>query len=73
MAYLAVCFETKRKGIQASIIDNIYNAFLQLKKLIRIQSIPLFLFFLISIIFINVTVVGNIIFTETIKNLLWSI
>ena len=72
MAYLAVCFETKRKGIQASIIDNIYNAFLQLKKLIRIQSIPLFLFFLISIIFINVTVVGNIIFTETIKNLLWS-
>jgi len=26
MAYLAVCFETKRKGIQASIIDNIYNA-----------------------------------------------
>ena len=72
MAYLAVCFETKRKGIQASIIDNIYNAFLQLKKLIRIQSIPLFLFFLISIIFINVTVVGKIIFTETIKNLLWS-
>ena len=26
MAYLAVCFETKRKGNNASIIDNIYNA-----------------------------------------------
>ena len=56
MAYLAVCFETKRKGIQASIIDNIYNAFLRLKKLVRIQSIPLFLYFLISIAAINVTV-----------------
>ena len=64
MAYLAVCFETKRKGIQASIIDNIYNAFLRLKKLLRIQSIPLFLYFLISIIVINVTVTGNIIFSE---------
>ena len=70
MAYLAVCFETRRKGIHASIIDNIYNAFLQLKKLIRIQSIPLFLFFLISIIFINVTVIGNLVFTETIGNLI---
>lgn len=70
MAYLAVCFETRRKGIHASIIDNIYNAFLQLKKLIRIQSIPLFLFFLISIIFINVTVIGNLVFTETISNLI---
>lgn len=38
MAYLAVCFETKRKGIQASIIDNIYNAFLRLKKLLRISA-----------------------------------
>ena len=54
MAYLAVCFETKRKGNNASIIDNIYNAYLRLKNLIRIQSIPLFLFFFISIIFINV-------------------
>ena len=49
MAYLAVCFETKRKGNNASIIDNIYNAFLQLKKLIRIQNIPLFLFYFIFI------------------------
>ena len=56
MAYLAVCFETKRKGIQASIIDNIYNAFLQLKKLIRIQSIPLFLFFLISFYFLFIKI-----------------
>ncbi len=70
MAYLAVCFETKRKGIQASIIDNIYNAFLRLKKLVRIQSIPLFLYFLISIAAINVTVVGNIVLSETIKNLI---
>ena len=70
MAYLAVCFETKRKGIHASIIDNIYNAFLQLKKLIRIQSIPLFLFCLLSIMCINVTVAGEIILSETIKNLI---
>ena len=47
MAYLAVCFETKRKGNNASIIDNIYNAYLRLKNLIRIQSIPLFFFFFI--------------------------
>lgn len=72
MAYLAVCFETKRKGIQASIIDNIYNAFLRLKKLLRIQSIPLFLYFLISIIVINVTVTGNIIFSESVKNIIKS-
>lgn len=51
MAYLAVCFETKRKGNNASIIDNIYNAYLRLKNLIMNQSIPLFLFFFISIIF----------------------
>ena len=70
MAYLAVCFETKRKGIQASIIDNIYNAFLRLKKLVRIQSMPLFLYFLISIMVINVTVAGNIILSENIKNLI---
>ena len=63
MAYLAVCFETKRKGNNASIIDNIYNAYLRLKNLIRIQSIPLFLFFFISIIFINVTIVANLIYS----------
>lgn len=73
MAYLAVCFETKRKGNNASIIDNIYNAFLQLKKLIRIQNIPLFLFYFISIVFINVTVVCNMVFSETVKNLINSI
>lgn len=73
MAYLAVCFETKRKGNNASIIDNIYNAFLQLKKLIRIQNIPLFLFYFISIVFINVTVVCNLVFSETVKNLIKSI
>ena len=72
MAYLAVCFETKRKGVQASIIDNIYNAFLRLKKLVRVQSIPLFLYFLTAIIVINVTVVGNIVLSETIKNLIKS-
>lgn len=73
MAYLAVCFETKRKGNNASIIDNIYNAFLRLKKLIRVQSIPLFLFIFVAIIFINVTIVCNLVFSETISNLLGNI
>ena len=72
MAYLAVCFETKRKGNNASIIDNIYNAYLRLKNLIRIQSIPLFLFFFISIIFINVTIVANLIYSDTLSNLIGS-
>ena len=69
MAYLAVCFETKRKGNNASIIDNIYNAYLRLKNLIRIQSIPLFLFFFISIIFINVTIVANLIYYYVIRGI----
>ena len=72
MAYLAVCFETKRKGNNASIIDNIYNAYLRLKNLIRIQSIPLFLFFFIAIIFINVTIVANLIYSDTLSNLIGS-
>ena len=38
----------------------------------RIQSIPLFLYFLISIIIINVTVTGNIIFSESVKNIIKS-
>ena len=69
MAYLAVCFETKRKGNNASIIDNIYNAYLRLKNLIRIQSIPLFLFFFIAIIFINVTIVANLIYYYVIRGI----
>ncbi|MGN0327410.1 MAG: glycerophosphodiester phosphodiesterase family protein [Lachnospira sp.] len=69
MSYLAVCFETKRKGYNASIIDNMYNALLRMKKLAGVKIIPLFLFYFISIIFVNVTTVCNIVFSQTTFNL----
>ena len=57
MAFLSVCFENKRQGNNASIIDNVYNAYIRIKKTLRIKYIPIFIFYLTSILSVNLAVV----------------
>lgn len=69
MAYLAVCFQTKRNSDVASIIDIVYNAFIRVKKRLSLKTIPLCLFYFVTISATNVTILLSLIFTPTFKNL----
>lgn len=69
MGYLAVCFETKRMGIEASVPDILFNTTKIFSRSIRKGRFSLFFFSLISIIFTNITVLGNLFLNETNRDL----
>lgn len=69
MAFLSVCFENKRKGYKASIIDDLYNAFLRIKKYINFRILPFIVFSIFAIPLLNFTILMNMVVTETNTNL----
>ncbi len=69
MTFLSVCFETKRQLLNASILDIIYNSYKIFRKVFKIRHVGLSIFYFISIIASNVTVLLNILFSETNYNL----
>ena len=65
MAFLAVCFETKRRNLNASIIDSMYGALQNSKKMLNIRGVILYLFYFLFIIGANVTICLNILLSGT--------
>lgn len=69
MSFLAACFELRRQNCRASILEIGFTALKRMRKLVDIRNIPLVLFYFISILAVNVTVLCNLIFSEKVRNL----
>ena len=70
MTYLSVCFETKRTSCNASIVDIFYNSYKVFRGVFKPKHIGLSIFYFISILASNVTVLFNILYSETNTNLI---
>lgn len=70
MTYLSVCFETKRTSCNASIVDIFYNSYKVFRRVFKPRHIGLSIFYFISILASNVTVLFNILYSETNTNLI---
>lgn len=70
MTYLSVCFETKRTSCNASIVDIFYNSYKVFRRVFKPKHIGLSIFYFISIMASNVTVLFNILYSETNTNLI---
>ena len=70
MTYLSVCFETKRTSCNASIVDIFYNSYKVFKRVFKPRHIGLSIFYFISILASNVTVLFNVLYSETNTNLI---
>lgn len=70
MTYLSVCFETKRTFCNASIVDIFYNSYKVFRRVFKPKHIGLSIFYFISIMASNVTVLFNILYSETNTNLI---
>ena len=68
MTYLSVCFETKRTSCNASIVDIFYNSYKVFRRVFKPKHIVLSIFYFISILASNVTVLFNILYSETNTN-----
>ncbi|MBO5459716.1 MAG: glycerophosphodiester phosphodiesterase [Lachnospira sp.] len=69
MSFLAACFELKRQECRASIIETGLTALKRMKNFLKIKNIPLAMFYFILILAINITVWGNVIYSQTTVNL----
>jgi len=70
MAFLAVCFEAKRRDYSdATVVDVSYNAFREYKRSFKFRSIPISIFYFIAIIASNITVGWHLIASETTTNM----
>ena len=70
MTYLSVCFETKRTSCNASIVDIFYNSYKVFRRVFKPKHIGLSIFYFTSILASNVTVLFNILYSETNTNLI---
>ena len=70
MTYLSVWFETKRTSCNASIVDIFYNSYKVFRRVFKPKHIVLSIFYFISILASNVTVLFNILYSETNTNLI---
>ncbi len=70
MTYLSVCFETKRTSCNVSIVDIFYNSYKVFRRVFKPKHIVLSIFYFISILASNVTVLFNILYSETNTNLI---
>ncbi len=70
MSFLVMCFEGNRKKSDATIFQCVYTALKEFFKRINIKNIWAFLLELIIIVFINVAVFCNILYSQTIINLI---
>ena len=70
MTYLSVCFETKRTSCNASIVDIFYNSYKIFRRVFKPKHIGLSIFYFTSILASNVTVLFNILYSETNTNLI---
>ena len=70
MTYLSVCFATKRTSCNASIVDIFYNSYKVFRRVFKPKHIGLSIFYFISILASNVTVLFNILYSETNTNLI---
>ena len=70
MTYLSVCFETKRTSCNASIVDIFYNSYKVFRRVFKPRHIGLSIFYFISILASNVTVLFNVLYSETNTNLI---
>ena len=69
MTYLSVCFETKRTSCNASIVDIFYNSYKVFRRVFKPRHIGLSIFYFVSILASNVTVLFNVLYSETNTNL----
>lgn len=70
LSFLVMCFEADRTRSRATIFQCVYTAAREFFSKINIKNIWAFLFEIIAIIFINVAVFCNILYSQTIINLL---
>lgn len=70
MSFLTACFEFKRRKESASIIETGYTALQRMKRLFQLRNLPLNLFYFISILAVNVTILCNVLYSQTAVNLL---
>ena len=59
MSFLAACFELKRQQCKASVLEIAFTSLKRMKRLINIRNLPLIFFYFISILAINVTMLGS--------------
>ena len=69
MSFLATCFELKRQECRASILETGLTAFKRMKNFAKIKNIPLAMFYFIFIFAINITVWGNLFYSQTTVNI----
>ena len=70
MTYLSVCFETKRTFCNASIVDIFYNSYKVFRRVFKPRHIGVSIFYFILILASNVTVLFNVLYSETNTNLI---
>lgn len=64
MSFLAACFELKRQRCKASVLEIAFTSLKRMKRLINIRNLPLIFFYFISILAINVTMLGSLVLSE---------
>lgn len=64
MSFLAACFELKRQQCKASVLEIAFTSLKRMKRLINIRNLPLIFFYFISILAINVTMLGSLVLSE---------
>lgn len=70
MTFLSVCFETKRRSCNASIVDIFYNSYKIFGRVFKPGHVGLSIFYFISIVASNITVGFNVLYSETNTNLI---
>lgn len=69
MSFMTSCFELKRQECRASIIETGLTALKRMKRLFKIRNVPLAFFYFIMILTINITILTNILYSQTMVNL----
>lgn len=69
MSFMTSCFELKRQECSASIIETGLTALKRMKRLFKIRNIPLAFFYFMMILAINITILANILYSQTMVNL----
>lgn len=65
MCFLSTCFESRRQMCHADMVEISYTALKEMKTILNIKYVPIILFYFISIIAVNGSIIANIILSKS--------
>ena len=69
MSFMLAAYEYKRRDADVTFYATAFSALRKMKRFVKLKNLPMILFYLLAVVFVNVTILANLIFTQTNRNL----